>query len=652
MRYFTVLLFMFFIQNLLAQEDFHLKEIENKIRLFSKLQQDERSATANQQKFDVNYYGLDVEVLAPEKKISGNVLLKAKVTDGPLANVELDLFDNMTVDSVLDSQNKLSFNHENDLLDISLARIFDTNEEIALTIYYRGDPSASGSGAFEFGMFDGKPHFWTLSEPYGAREWWPCKDVPEDKADSADIYVTVPEGLLVASNGILQSQQTLDGKTTFHWKERYPIVSYLVSLAGYEYVHYTEYYQTLTGEEMPIEFYVYPDHYENEAFRNSYAQTKDMISAFANLFGEYPFVQEKYGHAEFLGGGGMEHQTCTSLDGYSEDLISHELAHQWWGDMITCRDFHHIWLNEGFATYCEALWIEYTYGTASYHDKMDENIYKGSGTVYVEDDTQENDIFNYSLSYKKASYVLHMLRHVVGDDTFFDILKTYYADQRYRYATAVTEDFQELCRQVSGINLQKYFQQWIYGEYYPHYQYSWTSSASGDSYKIDLNIEQVQSNTGPFWMPVDVNIQTAGGDTVIVVWDSLAAQNFELTVKDEPQMLELDKDGWILKDAEEIPSGFYPAEAAIDFDFRIVSAYPNPFNPMLTVEFELAAQEELDIAVFNLLGEKVAAPANKRFYSAGRHRVPWNAADFPSGIYYISIRSGVQMRVCKVVYMK
>ena len=151
---------------------------------------------------------------------------------------------------------------------------------------------------------------------------------------------------------------------------------------------------------------------------------------------------------------------------------------------------------------------------------------------------------------------------------------------------------------------------------------------------------------------MDVNIQTAGGDTVIVVWDSLAAQNFELTVKDEPQMLELDKDGWILKDAEEIPSGFYPAEAAIDFDFRIVSAYPNPFNPMLTVEFELAAQEELDIAVFNLLGEKVAAPANKRFYSAGRHRVPWNAADFPSGIYYISIRSGVQMRVCKVVYMK
>jgi hypothetical protein len=246
----------------------------------------------------------------------------------------------------------------------------------------------------------------------------------------------------------------------------------------------------------------------------------------------------------------MEHQTITSLGGYSEYLIAHELAHQWWGDMVTCDNFQHIWLNEGFATYSEALWAEYTYGMAQYDLLMYYAKYLGSGTIFVPVTTDFSRIFHSGLSYNKASWVLHMLRHVVGETDFFNILQTYYADPRYQYGTATTEEFRDLCEAVAGMDLDAFFHQWIYEEYYPTYGYEWSATQNGGSWDVDLTINQLQTNH-VFWMPIDVRVNTTAGETTLVVWDSLATQQFTLTVAAEPTGLALDPDEWILRAVEE-----------------------------------------------------------------------------------------------------
>ncbi len=631
----------------------HVLEQKQKKYLFQRLKK-ALSATPNQAQFDVHYYRLNLEIDPYQRKIAGYAQADLEVIEGTLNQLEFNLFDNMMVDSVLrtDSKAHLTFDHQDNLLTVNLDRDFQIHEQISVQIYYHGDPSESGSGAFVFTFYQGIAHFWSLSEPYGAREWWPCKDVPEDKADSADVIITVFKNLSVASNGLLVEQSTQNNKTTYHWKERYPIVTYLISVAGYEYYHYTDFYITLSGDTMPIEFFVYPDHYQNDAFRYNYSLTKEMIKAYAGYFGEYPFVQEKYGHAEFLWGGGMEHQTCSSLGGYGEGLIAHELAHQWWGDMITCQNFHHIWLNEGFATYSEALWREYNEGMEGYFDEIANDAYKGPGTIYVEDDTDEGAIFDGNLSYSKAAYVLHMLRHVVGDSNFFDILHTYYSDVRYQYGTAVTEDFQQVCEQVSGLNLSKFFQEWIYGEYYPQYNYSWSKTQIDSNYRVDLTINQVQTNTGLFWMPIDVFIHMPNGDSVFVVWDSLATQQFTFYVPEEPDSLGLDENNWILCDKNETPSVMGTTFSPTVTSFKITAAFPNPFNPRINIEFLLPKAGNVKMSLFNLRGQKLEQYGFDRWFTKGRHRFSLNLNDQASGIYFVVLQTVKAKQSIKIFLLK
>ena len=267
----------------------------------------------------------------------------------------------------------------------------------------------------------------------------------------------------------------------------------------------------------------------------------------------------------------MEHQTCTSLGGWSEALIAHELAHQWWGDMITCRDFHHIWLNEGFATYSEALYWEQVDGKVRYFEDMRHNEYFGSGTIYVPDLSDVWRIFHGGLSYRKGSCVLHMLRHVVGDSTFFDILHAYY-DSQFQHGTAVTEDFQAICEAVSGMELDWFFQEWIYGEYYPIYAYHWSSTKQGGDYDVTLKIEQLQTDTtGLFTMPIDVTFLTYDDEKTFVVFDSLQIQTFELTLNFYPLFVILDEEGWILK--KTVTPGDVTGEGRVDISDILIVAY-------------------------------------------------------------------------------
>ncbi len=548
---FVILIFAL-LSNLYAQElrrppgmrrDLARKKAER----FTAMRSVKAAQTQNQTCYDAHYYDLDLTIDPTAQTVSGTVLISAEVISGPISFADFNLLDNMSVSQVTLGGTPIAFTHAADILSATFPLAFNTGDTFTIIVHYSGTPSAS-YGSFGFDSHNGSPMIWSLSEPYGARSWWPCKDIPSDKADSVDISITVPSSLVAASNGTLTSAVDNGTTRTYNWHEGYPIASYLVSVAIHPYTVFSHWYHYAPSDSMEVRYYVYPDHYGS--VQSTYALTVPMITFYAGLFGEYPFLNEKYGHAEFTWGGGMEHQTLTSLGGWGEYLIAHELAHQWWGDMITCNSFHHIWLNEGFATYSEALWSESTYGRAQYKSDMDYAKYFGAGTIFVADTTDFNRIFHSGLSYNKASWVLHMLRHVVGDSTFFDILKSYYADTRYQYGTITTERFRDICEGVSGMDLDYFFQEWIYEEYYPMYSYSWSSLPAGGSFDINLTIDQLQSNY-IFKMPVDITVFFAAGDTTITVIDSLASQNFTLTVAESPTAVAIDKDEWILRTIEE-----------------------------------------------------------------------------------------------------
>ncbi|MFH1754568.1 MAG: M1 family aminopeptidase [Candidatus Latescibacterota bacterium] len=532
----------------LKSKDFRREMAAAKADRFARMQIANISQTENQTFYDVIYYDIDVVIDPSFGTVSGTVTMTAKAVAESMIYVDLDLINNMTVTGARDSGGAIAFTQVDDIVTVTLSHTYYDGETFTIEVDYNGVPD-DGHGSFICETRNGAPMIWSLSEPYGARSWWPCKDVPEDKADSVDIHITVPDTLIVASNGTLRSETDNGATKTYYWHEEYPIATYLVSVAIHPYTTFSHWYNYAIADSMEVQYYVFPDHYD--AVQATYGKTVRMIEIFADLFGEYPFINEKYGHAEFMWGGGMEHQTLTSLGGWGEYLIVHELAHQWWGDMVTCNSFHHIWLNEGFATYAEALYAEVEYGVESYHQNMRNEKYFGSGTIYVSDPNADfSRIFHYGLSYQKASWVLHMLRHVVGDSTFFDILGTYYADPRYQYGTITTEEFRDLCEVESGIDLDFFFDQWIYQEYYPMYAYEWSSENIGINYQVALNIQQLQSNY-IFTMPIDVTVQTASGEKTFVVWDSLATQDFVLVLKEEPLAVSLDKDEWILRTLEE-----------------------------------------------------------------------------------------------------
>jgi aminopeptidase N len=496
--------------------------------------------TVNQDQYDVTHYNLDLTLSPSTSQLSGVVTTTATVIGNDISSVDLDLKSNMTVDSCQANGASTTFTRSGDRVTVNLPSTHTAGDEFSVEVTYHGNPAGS---YFGWDSYAGQDMIWTLSEPYGARTWWPCKDINTDKAESVDIIVTVPDNLVVASQGLMVSDVDNGSTRTFTWHHNYPVVTYLVSLACYPYTVFEDYYTPQDGgEDMLLQYFVYPDHYNS--VQDNYALVPDMISRFAEGYGEYPFVDEKYGHAEFTWGGGMEHQTISSMGGWSEDLISHELGHQWWGDMITCADFGHIWLNEGFATWSEAYWIEQASGWSTYMAYMDGAAYMGSGTIIVEDPNDFWGIFDSNLSYNKASWVVHMLRGALGDDAFFQALKDYRAE--YIYSSATTEQFRDAVEQSSGVELDDFFQQWIYGEYFPVYRSGWGQTGS----ELTVQIEQVQTNTDLFHMPITLRVTTDVETTDLIVDNSLIDETYSFTVNGTVTSVQVDPDGWILKQVE------------------------------------------------------------------------------------------------------
>ncbi len=620
----------------------------NKAQYAGKYIVQQSTLTENQEKMDVGYYGLNLDLDFDNELIIGSVIVKGWVGMNQPDSLELDFTTEMTVDSVKFYGETWAFVHENNLLKIPAPdETIPVGYEFEISVYYSGTPAQCSSwGPFNFDSHNGIDHVWTLSEPYGARCWWPCKDDPSDKADSMDIVVTLPEEQIVVSNGLLISETNVgEGRVKYHWKESYPICTYLVSVTTYPYTVWHDEYIGLNGDTLPLDYYVYPDHYDTVI--DNYLLTNDMMEVFAEKFGEYPFMGEKYGHVEFGRGGGMEHQTISSLGGHSQWLIAHELGHQWWGDLVTCASFHHIWLNEGFARFSEAIWEEAYNGESAYKNYWETHAFYGPGTIYVETPNSIGDIFNGNLTYNKAGWVVHMLRGVLGDSLFFESLQSYGANDSLAYGAATTENFRDVCESVSNQDLDYFFDQWIYGEYYPRYAISWESH---NSEQLAVTIEQTQ-NWQLFQMPIQLQIIT-GFDTLgYVVNNQSQIETYVLDVlPSDIQSIKLDPDNWILKSVEYLSISELPSYKNI----TLYPAYPNPFNPETNLSIFIPDHigiTHAKINVFDIRGNLVGELWNDLVYP-GLFTLNWKPINIASGTYFISVTTDATTLSQKIQLVK
>lgn len=523
-----------------------------------------------------------------------------------------------------------------------------------MVIFYHGIPGSSGFDSFAFGTHNNQKDLaiWSLSEPYGTSDWFPCKNLVDDKADSSDVWITADKYFTSVSNGILE--KTIDnqnGTKTFQWKNRYPIAQYLISISMSNYAEYKGVFKYDGNKEMPIIHYLYPETLTNPNKLNL-DKTGFMIDLFSQKFGLYPFVKEKYGHAQFGWGGGMEHQTCSSMGSFGETLIAHELAHQWFGDKITCKNWESIWLNEGFASYSEAIYTDAVGGKIAYDNYMKSfmtSAKTAKGTIYVQNVSNINEIFSTPRTYRKGASVLHMLRGIVGDEKFFKILQTYVASKN-AYGSAVTEDFQAIAEQVQGQKLDYFFKQWIFGENYPKYKFSWLSQPLADgTFKVKADISQ-STNTNPtfFSMPIQLSIPLGTRDTIITVFNDKQNQTFEFILKSKPSNIIFDPNNLILKDLEAVTVLVNEPQM---FDNFALSIAPNPSSEEIEVSFRLSKPSTVKISIIDFSGKEILSQSEEKL-STGNYARNLKISQFQSGIYILNLSVDGQNESRKLITLK
>jgi aminopeptidase N len=604
--------------------------------------------------YDVQYYHLNLNVSYQPEYLTGATVVHGKIVQNNISSFFLDLSNNLQVDSVYSGSTKINFNHIEDKIFIDLERTYHPGEIFSVKVFYQGVPQTTGLGSFVFDSHNGLPSIWTLSQPYGAKDWWACKDYPGDKADSADIWITTAANLIPVSNGSLEEIiNNNNGTHTYKWKSSYPISHYLISLAISSYTEYLQYFNYSVSDSMPVVHYIYPDLFES--LKPQLDKTIPMLEIFSECFGPYPFLKEKYGHAHF-GRGGMEHQTISSMGIFTDAIIAHELAHQWFGNQITCDDWRHIWLNEGFATYAEGLYFEAVFGKEDYNTFIDYHMQRSKtarGSIFVQNTDDIREIFNGARSYSKGGIVLHMLRGIVGDSLFFKILQEYTSDSQTAYNSAVTGDFQRIAESVYGSSLQFFFDQWIYGENYPRYVVKWDYVLNPYNLSdITLTIEQnVNSYPNFFSMPINLKFSTSFGDTTITLFNDRQSQTFNFQIRGEPQFFSFDPDNFILKSALIID----PKDFSKPFDFQLKQNYPNPFNASTAIEFSvppvITGEAKIQLEIFDLLGNKITELFNG-YKAAGVYSLHFSPENLSSGVYYYRLKSEDASITKQMIYLK
>jgi aminopeptidase N len=579
--------------------------------------------------YDITYHKLEFTVNPAVYFISG----KVTTTYTALANMSTITFDfanELTASSVKRAGVPLTFveTATNELvITLPATQSIGTSDTIEIT--YSGVPPVNGFNAFTTSTHGlNVPVLFTLSEPFGARDWWPCKQDLNDKINTIDVYVTAPLQYVSVSNGIEPEAPVINGtQKTTHFKHNYPIPAYLIAIAVTNYTVVSNQTAGTAPNQFPIIDYVYPESLTTSV-QTQLLQTPLLINFFESVFEKYPFHTEKYGHAQFGWGGGMEHTTVSFMQNFSRSLIAHELAHQWFGDKITCGTWKDIWLNEGFATYLAAMVIENFDGAASFIDEKDLMIFKittsTSGAVYLTDDeaTNVNRIFSSRLSYNKGAMVLNMLRFKMGDALFFQGLKNYLADVNLAFKYAVTANLQAHLEAVYGSSLNEFFLDWVYRQGYPSYAIS-VQNLSGGQVKLIVNQTQSHSSVTFFEMPVPVRVMGAGGQFLDLVLQN--TENGQVFIENVPftvTSVSFDVNKNIISKNNSITLD----GAAFELE-QPIQLFPNPVSSLLSIDMPSTLLIEKAL-IYNSLGQIILQT---------KAADSWDVSALSSGVYYLRI---------------
>lgn len=584
-----------------------------------------RKGSVNTENYDIKHHSCTWKINPFVSYIEGNVATTFKVTEAS-DKFFVDLHQVFQVDSILFNGKIVSFSRPNNQIEISLDEILNVGDLASMVIFYRGTPPSTGFGSFVQTEHAGVPVLWTLSEPFGASDWWPCKNSLTDKADSVDIYIETPNGYRAASNGLLMSEiNNTDSTVLYHWKHRYPIATYLVALAVTNYATFSQ-KVPLGSDTLEVLNYVYPESYDEALFNTQ--EIIPQIILYSELFGVYPFVNEKYGHAQFSWGGGMEHQTMSFMVNFGYELMAHELAHQWFGDKITCGSWEDIWLNEGFATYLSGLCYERLKSPENWRNfkagRISSITSKAGGSLKCSDTTSVSRIFDGRLTYNKGAMVLHQLRWLLGDDDFFAAIRNYLNDPELAYSFAKTPDLKRHLEEQSGLNLDEYFKDWYEGEGFPSYLTVWNQNE--ENFSLVLS----QTTSSPvvdfFEMKVPFLLSGEGKDTIVVVDHTENNQTFNFSIPFKVNTVVLDPDLWL------ISNGNVTTILRENYAQKLM-LYPNPATDKVNIQLP-AGNFPSEIKITNGVGQVVW---NKKVVQSGLYELDLNR--FSSGTYIVSVQN-------------
>ncbi len=586
--------------------------------------------------------------------------------DSTLNNINLNAVNtSLVIDSVkLFNGPALTFTHTNNILNIILDRTYNPGETVNVIVYYRHNNVIDNAFYVSNGMV------FTDSPPEGARKWFPCWDKPSDKA-TVDITIKVPSNVRIGSNGRL-ADSTVTGDTIYyHWISRDPVATYLVVMTGRVNYNIDIIYwkrPSNPNDSIPTRFYF--------SSGENYTPIKNimnvMLSYFSAKFGEYPF--EKAGFATAASGSGfqwagMENQTLITLcfNCWSENLVVHEFSHMWFGDMITCGTWADIWLNEGFATFMEAIWKERTGGYTAYKN----DINSKAGTyfsqnagfpIYVpawQNYTPSIDsLYHYGIIYCKGACVLHLLRYHLNDSIFFSILNSYATDtNNFKYKNATTNEFNQLCNQISAQNLDWFFNAWVKQPNHPVYQNSYTITNLGSgNWKVDFLIKQVQTNAGFFPCKFQIRVVfTSGPDSTLTIFNNINQQLFTFNFDRQPTNVLFDPNNYVvLKSATTI--GIKEITKNIPDKYKLEQNYPNPFNSSTNIKFHIPEKTFVKLKILDLLGREVALVVNENL-QAGEYEINWNVYSSPrtelsSGVYFYRLETDNFSDVKRMILVK
>jgi aminopeptidase N len=609
--------------------------------------------------FDVLKYTINVDLTGPLTSPYLNsfpadvtVLFEA---DSALNEIVLDAVNtSLTIDSV--TMACASWQHFTNNLSITLDRVYQPGEQAEIRIYYKHKSVSDGafyaSGGFAF----------TDCEPEGARKWFPCYDKPSDKA-LTDITATVPAGARIGSNGRLQDSVPDGNSIRYHWVSRDPVATYLTVLTAsnnflLDIVNWTN---PNTNEVVPMRFYYNPGEDPSGA-KNIISE---MTSFYSQEFGDHPF--EKNGFATLndeFAWGGMENQTLTSLcpDCWSESLVAHEFAHQWFGDMVTCATWADIFLNEGFATWSEAHWTEHAYGYDAYKNELQGNAqyylaanpgWAISVPSWAVTTPNVNTLFNYAITYMKGSCVLHMLRYTMGDDKFFPALKAYATDTvNFKYNTATIEDFKNKMELESGQELDWFFDQWVYKPNHPVYTNTYgVYAAAGGTWDVSFTVDQETQMFQPYFqMPVELQIRFDNlSDTLIRVFNSFPGQTFVFNFPYKPVQVIFDPNNEILLKEANTVVGM--EEALVAANGLNLTISPNPVSEMLGLNFILNCPSRARLEIYDAMGRQCLTK-EESFQNSGENLMSADVRKLPAGSYSAMLRAGTEVSSCRFVIVR